>query len=358
MKVHNATKAFSTTHCTEVIVFCNSGGPSEGGSTLWCRCEYDYNRDYAIKDGLQKTGAARNVISKASKLVGHVRHSSHATEILGDGPKLQQKNSTRWNSSNKMLKSILKADSDSLSQINSPVTLNKTDLKTIREVTDILTPFEEATSQCEGQNHVTSSMVIPFIYCLKAELQELLPKYKSEMLRTLISSVDRRLKIFEDSDIFQIATILDPRYKLTWCQEDQLEEVKTLLVNKFKAFSPVSQSSNSEPASPPKKSKLLRHLPGNRSQPPPPSTTPQEIESYLNSPLLDEDCNILQFWCAHKTKYPTLAALARKYLCVPASSAPVERLFSMAGKVFTKERSRLTDSHFEDLMFIKCNMHL
>ena len=59
------------------------------------------------------------------------------------------------------------------------------------------------------------------------------------------------------------------------------------------------------------------------------------------------------FWKEHQ--YQVLAKLAKEVLAVPASSAPVERLFSIAGKVFTPERCRLTDSRFEQLMFIRCN---
>ena len=187
----------------------------------------------AVKDGLQKAGAAGTVIAKISKLVSHVRHSSHATEILGTEAKLQQKNATRWNSSNKMLKSVLKANPDKLSQVNSPVTLSKQDLKTIKEVTEILSPFEDITSQCEGQHSATASSVIPYIFCLRAELQELLPKYRSDMLTTLIKSVDSRLSIYEEDPTFQLASILDPRYKLSWCQEDQVQPVTDLLSSKF-----------------------------------------------------------------------------------------------------------------------------
>ena len=53
--------------------------------------------------------------------------------------------------------------------------------------------------------------------------------------------------------------------------------------------------------------------------------------------------------------YPFLAMLAKDVFGVPSSSAPVERLFSIAGKVFTPERCRLTDKRFEQLMFIRCN---
>ena len=40
---------------------------------------------------------------------------------------------------------------------------------------------------------------------------------------------------------------------------------------------------------------------------------------------------------------PILAMMARRLLCSPATSAPVERLFSAAGLVLTKKRARLDD---------------
>ena len=57
----------------------------------------------------------------------------------------------------------------------------------------------------------------------------------------------------------------------------------------------------------------------------------------------------------NNNKFPLLSNLARKHLAIPATSAPVERLFSIAGKVFRPERCRLTDKTFEQLMIIKCN---
>ena len=49
--------------------------------------------------------------------------------------------------------------------------------------------------------------------------------------------------------------------------------------------------------------------------------------------------------------------MAVKYLAIRASSAPVERLFSVAGKMFRLDRRSLSDKHFEDIMLIRCNAH-
>ena len=42
-------------------------------------------------------------------------------------------------------------------------------------------------------------------------------------------------------------------------------------------------------------------------------------------------------------------------LGISASSAAMERLFNIAGKVIRPDRCRLTDNTFQKLMFIRCN---
>ena len=59
----------------------------------------------------------------------------------------------------------------------------------------------------------------------------------------------------------------------------------------------------------------------------------------------------LQWWRMRRELYPTLYALALKYLCVPATSAPAERLFSHAGLTATKLRAALRPDNLEALVF-------
>ena len=49
----------------------------------------------------------------------------------------------------------------------------------------------------------------------------------------------------------------------------------------------------------------------------------------------------IDWWYANKQKFPYMASLAMTVLGVPASSAAVERLFSIAGDVITDDRNRL-----------------
>ena len=53
--------------------------------------------------------------------------------------------------------------------------------------------------------------------------------------------------------------------------------------------------------------------------------------------------------------YPTLTVLARKYMCVPASSVYSERLFSEYGNLYEKKRSRITPHIAEKVIFLHHN---
>ncbi|VDI52885.1 Hypothetical predicted protein [Mytilus galloprovincialis] len=78
-----------------------------------------------------------------------------------------------------------------------------------------------------------------------------------------------------------------------------------------------------------------------------------EIKNNLVNTLkrAESVCLTIDLWSSRQMR----AKLAVQYLAIPATSAPVERLFSTAGKTFRPERCRLADGTFEKLMMVKCN---
>jgi hypothetical protein len=56
--------------------------------------------------------------------------------------------------------------------------------------------------------------------------------------------------------------------------------------------------------------------------------------------------------------YPYLNVLVLRILCVPATSAPVERVFSTSGFVIRPQRGRLKKEMLAKLTFLKCNADL
>ena len=156
-----------------------------------------------------------------------------------------------------MLKLLLNVDPRIIEELDYPSKLTKYEMKIISEITAILTPFELATMKSQAQNSVTSSLMIPCIRGIRAELKELFTTYKSKMLTTLTSSLERRLLKYEEEDIFKLAATLDPRRKLDWCDHLEANYIKDLITKKLCEMILHVQSdtlvSGTESIAPPKK---------------------------------------------------------------------------------------------------------
>ena len=62
--------------------------------------------------------------------------------------------------------------------------------------------------------------------------------------------------------------------------------------------------------------------------------------------------NPLLWWYTNKSRFPRLYALARRYLCVQATSAAAERLFSAAGLTIANDRAGLLPDNAAMLVFL------
>lgn len=78
----------------------------------------------------------------------------------------------------------------------------------------------------------------------------------------------------------------------------------------------------------------------------------------MNDEKTDEFNDPLQWWKKNEPKYETLAKMAKKYLCIPAASAPSERIWSRSSSILSMKRSRLSDDVASDIMFIRENIDL
>lgn len=72
----------------------------------------------------------------------------------------------------------------------------------------------------------------------------------------------------------------------------------------------------------------------------------EEIRNYLQDPCKALDSLKL---------YPIIKSLFLKYNTTLPSSAPVERLFSQGGLIFTPQRSSMTYEHFEHTLLLRYN---
>jgi len=64
-----------------------------------------------------------------------------------------------------------------------------------------------------------------------------------------------------------------------------------------------------------------------------------ELAEYVNMKVA-RDTDITQFWMENKSILPKMFSVVKQVLCVPASSAASERVFSTAGRVLIVTRQR------------------
>jgi len=82
-----------------------------------------------------------------------------------------------------------------------------------------------------------------------------------------------------------------------------------------------------------------------------------ELDKYLALPRLDtHKIDVLAWWKTQQHSFPLLAQCARKYLCIPASSAPSERLFSTSGSLVTAKRNCLSPKNVEMMVYLMENL--
>jgi len=308
-----------------------------------------------IKDALKSSSDVRNLIATVASIVSFVRKSSIAADILEGEPRPQMANSTRWNSQLMMIRSILKIDRDKLDSLETTKLTSRNRLM-IEDLITILTPFEEVTNEIQGEKVVTVSLVIPAILGLQTALD--VSEYHQLFVNELKRSLERRMQHYLENLQYQRATILDPRIKFQCFRSEQISILKEDLINLMNGLNlpnAIGFPGRSSGPIPKKKSCIFYFL---NEQNITLSPAAREIDCYISETYCHPDSNPLEFWKSNEEKFPRLSKLAQYYFCTPASSAPVERTFSIGGKIFRPERCNLTDDNFETLMFIKCNQSM
>ena len=80
-----------------------------------------------------------------------------------------------------------------------------------------------------------------------------------------------------------------------------------------------------------------------------------ELNRYKSIPQLSTNKDPLKWWAENALKFPVLAVLALRLLAIPATSAPSERIWSLASHIITKSRTQLDGHVVADLIFLKEN---
>ena len=90
-----------------------------------------------------------------------------------------------------------------------------------------------------------------------------------------------------------------------------------------------------------------------------PTSARNELQAYLQAinDMENVPDSAVLFWETTGIKMPKLRQLALRLLFIPASSAPVERVFSKGGLIMRPRRSRTSGKKLSHSLFLQCNDH-
>ncbi|PLW13525.1 hypothetical protein PCANC_18194 [Puccinia coronata f. sp. avenae] len=204
----------------------------------------------------------------------------------------------------------------------------------------LLEPLSEATDRLCGSKYPTlnSSLAvyIVLIQHLHASRQGLYDQ--AQLIRPaelMIKKINQYLEEAIKKPMYICAMILDPKFKTTFWTNHQdfivkhykvsVDEITKTFKNIAQDFFeklPKKKDNISARAPQPCDSKAVDAFDQAMYQPDPMIEGVQkEIATYLKEGIETKSVQVLHYWASRRNSLPTLALMARRYLCIPATSA-------------------------------------
>jgi hAT family C-terminal dimerisation region len=161
------------------------------------------------------------------------------------------------------------------------------------------------------------------------------------------------------TDIALVATFLDPRFKhFNWTTKGNLTEAQCLvkiLYEKLKIDLNIPDDDIEGILDSDKDHMADDHFFHELEGVPTQAEEEDEVAYYIKLEAIKVKDDPLEWWLKNRSRFPVLAQLARKYLAIPSTSVPSERLFSDASNHISAKRTRLSPDLVNKMLFLKRN---
>ncbi|XP_064475751.1 E3 SUMO-protein ligase ZBED1-like [Ornithodoros turicata] len=328
----------------------------------------------AINDALPQVPGLTELCKKAPAIVGHYKHSSAAQKRLDDlllkmnkpTLKVLQNVPTRWNSQFVMFSRLLQlreAVSVELATSNSSIDcFTSTQWRLVSDIVDVLQPFYDATVEVSADRYPTLSILTPIVFGLMECVSQL--QHESTLAKCLFKCMRARFVGYELDEVAHMAMFLDPRFRCTLYSSDSqmqlwlADQVMKELQPFQEEFSPQKEASSSTaPTSSLSLWNAFERLKESSDQGQAMALPEREVGDYTKGALLKRSGDPCRWWqTVGRFKYPMLERAALKYLAIPVTSVPSERVFSTAGDIVSARRERILPQNVEQLLFLHANL--
>lgn len=359
-----------------------------------------------------ETSRPKNLITKIRRLATLIKYTTENRKLFLEGiekykrkgiipTKINNKiipldNTTRWNSTYHMIKVFLElkpainyTSGISTNKEFKNNALTETEWATLIELKAIFEIFVKPTIKLQGEIYTTLNKTLLFIYQIFNKLEKQLEIFESKkrydssnidyniIIQAINNGIKKLTKYYPRSltpntlrsykpHLFNV--ILDPRFKLRHFKEDGLlyfydsiyKDITTLFKNEyFKIKAEIKGKSTTATPNLSFDELAIVNVENEESEDSEdefymkPNTVDEEYVLYFREPIEIQEIQPLTYWKNNVHKFPILSVLARRFLAIPATSASVERLFSIAGNILTKSRNRLYPKTAKQLILLK-----
>ncbi|EXX56006.1 hypothetical protein RirG_220070 [Rhizophagus irregularis DAOM 197198w] len=287
-----------------------------------------------ILDNIDETIPAGEIIPKLRKLIVKIRSSPQYKERFArqaeaadlKGLNLILDIRTWWNSTHDMLERALEmrealdatASSDKDLRIFE---LNENEWNTIKEIMSVLKVFIRATKVVSSAKYPILSTTIPIYNFLIDKLESYCDKSNysdiANAVKVGINKLDTYYTKTDDTNMYTVATVLDPRLKLNYYEDNKwkhsfIRYAKETVLSIYNAnYAPSATDGHLEDINDDENDEFLDQLFGKQKK-----NQENEVELYLKTPRTLRKEDILLWWKTHKATFPNLAKMGRDYLAI------------------------------------------
>ena len=356
---------------------------------------FGHNLNLAVTNALKDETRITRAIAVCKKVVQHFAHSWKKRRSLTEAQitKALPQHSlvtdcpTRWGSQHKMISRIIEQDAAIrmvLSKDRKTTHLIPTwqDSMVLESINAALSPVAEFTDFMSGEKHVSVSAIKPLMQHLERILLE-----EKEDESDLTKNIKQQIFEYMDSKyndsstkgLLNLCTFLDPRFKFDYIKDTLYDstvvQIKSIVQHEILALIrkeseeieaqeehddlQIEVAEAAEPSQPLRKKKRLAEIFKKSSSSQKlraEDVATEEIDQYIHFPCPEVDSDPPEWWKTHHVDYSHLASLAKKYLCIPATSVASERLFSTSGNIVTDKRCCLKPERVNMLTFLAKNL--
>lgn len=297
--------------------------------------------------------------------------------------KLVTESPTRWGSRQKMIERVLEQHK-AISQVlgadekTRHLVPSWQDLEVLEAMHGALNPLLEFTNALSGECYVSVSYLKPMLHLFKTEILKTSDKESpltKDMKMTVMAYLEEKYADQKTDDLLDIATLVDPRFKVQYIKPEKVDIIKMRAVSEMlegnqdqstsaRTEGPGEDGAGAAAAVLPTQKKQRKSL-GSFFKKLCPTTSrgltdkeavEKELDNYLLTPDADSEMDPLQWWKIHEKNFPRVSCLAKRYLCIPATSTPSERVFSTGGNIVTCKRASLKPEAVDRLVFLTRNL--